>query len=343
MDKIIFILCVVFATSACSSNNKASNASDVASQTGLLAKASNFKHQRAGIKPAGYEYANAKRLSIISWNVEHFVDEHDDPYIENDRENNSKHMLEKRADFVSALKTANADIVVLQEFESAKLLKDIASNELAGLGYQFFADAPSPTWYMNVVVMSKVPLGVMYSYGNVHTPLVNWLDEHGNHASQNSLNTRTWAIDVYPSDDYSFVLSAVHLKAGRSERDVAMRLGQIDMLKAQFERFLVEDPNRNILMVGDFNSLPNSKEMQALLQGTSLGNTFTDPLESNQFTHPAHTPTRRLDYAIMNGNMLAEMVENSAKPVTFFDAAKQDALADHLPVMIEFNLQEGLQ
>ncbi|MFW8592277.1 endonuclease/exonuclease/phosphatase family protein [Glaciecola sp. 2405UD65-10] len=343
MDKIVFILCTVLSICACSSNNKQTDAGGVAAQTDLLANASSFKHQRAGIKPISYDYANAKRLKIISWNVEHFVDAHDDPYIENDRENNSKHMLKKRADLVSALKTANADIVVLQEFESAKLLRNIATTELAGMGYQFFADAPSPTWYMNVVVMSKVPLGVMYSYGNVHTPLVDWLDDNGNQASQNSLNTRTWAIDVYPSNDYSFVLSAVHLKAGRSERDIAMRLGQINMLKAQFERFLLEDPNRNILMVGDFNSLPNSKEMQALLQGTTLGNTFTDPLASNQYTHPANNPTRRLDYAIMNGNMLAEMVENSAKPVTFFDAAKQDALADHLPVMIEFYLQNRLQ
>ncbi|WP_371193207.1 endonuclease/exonuclease/phosphatase family protein [Glaciecola sp. SC05] len=293
-------------------------------------------HKNGWVMPVGYEFPDGDTVKIISWNVEHFVDEHDDPYVENRREDNPEHMGNKRADLVAALRMADADVVVLQEFESAKLLRHIAVNELADMGYQFFADAPSHTWYMNVVVMSRVPLGVLYSYGNLHTPLVDWLNDEGKPASQNRLNTRTWAIDVYPSTDYSFVMGAVHLKAGRDKRDVAMRLGQINMLKGQFERFLNEDPDRNILLVGDFNSLPNTIELNTLLSGQHNGNTFTDPLSDTDFTHTALEPQRRLDYAVMNGNMLPELVPGSAKPVSYFEPKRQDDLADHLPVVIEF-------
>jgi endonuclease/exonuclease/phosphatase family metal-dependent hydrolase len=297
-------------------------------------------YKQGWVSPVGYEYPDKESFKVISWNVEHFVDEFDDPYVDNRRENTPTHMLNKRADLVTSLKAANADIVVLQEFESAKLLREIAATDLADMGYVFFADAPSHTWYMNVVIMSRVPLGVMYSYGNLHTPVIDWLDDEGNRASQNRLNTRTWAIDVFPSEDYSFVLAAVHLKAGRGERDVGMRLGQINLLKAQFERFLHEDPERNILLVGDFNALPNTIELNTILSGTNQGNTFTDPLEDNVFTHTALSPERRLDYAIMNGNMRLEMVPDSAKPVAFFAPERQDALADHLPVVIEFYKQD---
>jgi endonuclease/exonuclease/phosphatase family metal-dependent hydrolase len=298
-------------------------------------------YKKGWVTPTDYTYPDKDRIKLISWNVEHFVDNHDDPYVDNRRENNAQHMGSKRADLVLALQQANADIVVLQEFESAKLLRDIAETELADMGYQFFADAPSHTWYMNVVIMSRVPLGVMYSYGNLHTPLVDWLDENGKPASQSRLNTRTWSIDVYPSENYSFVLSAVHLKAGRGERDIAMRLGQIGMLKAQFDRFLNEDPERNIMLVGDFNALPNTKELNAITQGISSGNTFIDPLEDDVYTHTALKPQRRLDYVVYNQNMAAEVVPNSVKPVAYFDPERQDALADHLPVVVEIITTES--
>ncbi|OFA31094.1 endonuclease/exonuclease/phosphatase [Glaciecola punicea] len=343
LQKILLIMLSAVTIAACSSNNAGleTPSSDLYLATAEVSAASSQIYKAGWSAPANYAYTNQNTLKIISWNVEHFVDQHNDPYVNNSREDDAQHMGNKRADLVIALQQANADIVVLQEFESAKLLREIASTDLADMGYQFFADAPSHTWYMNVVIMSKVPLGVMYNYGNLHTELVNWRDEDGEPATQSRLNTRTWAIEVYPSDTYSFVLGAVHLKAGRDERDIATRLGQINMLKAQFERFLNEDNNRNILLVGDFNALPNTLELSTLLAGTNAGNTFVDPLGASDFTHPAIAPVRRLDYAVMNHNMHAEMVPNSAKVITYFDAQRQDDLADHLPVVIEFFLQDA--
>ncbi|MFT6267950.1 MAG: endonuclease/exonuclease/phosphatase family metal-dependent hydrolase [Alphaproteobacteria bacterium] len=334
LHKTLLIILTTLAIAACATNNATNKVANNELATQAIYKA-------GWTAPANYEYTYQDSIKIISWNVEHFVDQHNDPYVNNRREDDAQHMGNKRADLVTALKQANADIVVLQEFESAKLLKEIAETDLADMGYQFFADAPSHTWYMNVVIMSRVPLGVMYNFGNLHTPLVNWLDEDGKSATQSRLNTRTWAIEVYPSEDYSFVLGAAHLKAGRGERDIAMRLGQINMLKAQFERFLNEDANRNILLVGDFNALPNTQELEVLLSGTNAGNTFVDPLLDTDLTHPAIAPERRLDYAVMNYNMYAEMVPNSAKPVAYFAPKRQDDLADHLPVVIEFFLRDS--
>jgi endonuclease/exonuclease/phosphatase family metal-dependent hydrolase len=347
LQKTLLVVFTALVTSACSTTNvdvkqQALNnvLSNSASDTANKPMAKQALYRAGWKKPANFEGTNNDRIKIISWNVEHFVDLHNDPYVDNRREDNAQHMGSKRADLLLALRQANADIVVLQEFESAKLLREMAATDLSDMGYQFFADAPSHTWYMNVVIMSRVPLGVMYNYGNVHTELVNWLGDDGKPATQSRLNTRTWAIEVFPTEDYSFVLGAVHLKAGRGDRDIAMRLGQINMLKAQFERFLNEDSKRNILLVGDFNALPKTQELNTLLRGTNPGNTFVDPLSDNDFTHPAIAPERRLDYAVMNQNMFAEMVPNSAKPVAYFEPKRQDDLADHLPVVIEFFLRD---
>ena len=292
--------------------------------------------KRKGITtPVGFDY-RPDTISLISWNVEHFVDLHDNPYISHPREDNPQESMKGReALLVKALKKANADIVVLQEFESVAYLKQIADQELADLGYRFFADAESFSWYMNVVIMSKVPLGTLYSYGALYTPVVDYLDDEGKPESQINLNTRMWTIDILPNENYSFALTAVHLKAGRGERNEKMRLGQINLLKNQWARMIKENKRADLMMVGDFNSTPDSKEMERLLEG-KRGNRFIDPLSGTGiFSHPSDAPRWRIDHIIYNENMQKEIVPNSVEVLNdLLSQTEMEALADHLPMRV---------
>ncbi|MEO1050019.1 MAG: endonuclease/exonuclease/phosphatase family protein [Bacteroidota bacterium] len=300
-------------------------------------------YEPAGIvKPVNFEYENKEKFKVISWNVEHFLDEHDNPYINNGREDEpAERMGDKPAMLVKALKEVNADIIVLQEFESASYLRALAQDSLLkDLGYRYFADAPSHTWYMNVVVMSKVPLGVLYAYGNVTTPLPNYTNDEGKAESQNRINTRMWSIDVYPDEDYSFVLTGLHLKAGRGPRNIAMRTGQINFLRGQFDRFLRENPNKNILVVGDLNCTPDSEEYKVLLGDAASNVQFTDPLDTAILTHPADEPRRRLDHMLANNNMAKEIVAESVHVPYIFSKEEMRTLSDHLPVVGEFYLDD---
>ena len=283
-------------------------------------------------QPNGFDY-NPSTIKILSWNVEHFVDEFDDPYVNNGRENNPNPQMDgKEALLAEAIKKADADIVVLQEFESSSYLQRIADKHFPEMGYRFFAGNESDTWYMNVVVMSKVPLGTLYSYGSLYTPVPSITTEEGELETQINLNTRMWSVDVLANANYEFVLTGVHLKAGRSERDVQMRLGQINFLKGQFSRFLKEDKKTNIVMMGDFNSLPESIEMEVLLAG-KRGNKFFDPIPNNVFSHSSKIPTRRLDYMIFNTNMMKEVVACSAKVEYILTVQDMVKLSDHLPII----------
>lgn len=289
------------------------------------------------VTPHDYNYPSESTFKILSWNVEHFVDQYDDPYIENSRENNPPENMNLRLDlFLKALKEADADIVVLQEFESAKYLRQLATDSLPDMGYLFFADIPSHNWYMNVVIMSKFPMGIMYGYGNVNTPLPGYLTESGEQESQNQINTRMWSMEVFPSPDYEILLTGVHLKAGRSDRDVAMRKGQLNFLVSQFNRMLNEDPNKNMVIVGDFNAIPASEEIALLTDNKNLKNNFIDPIDPSIFSHPANELRWRLDYMLVNKNMQSEIIKNTVKVDSFFPADTMRIISDHLPITGEF-------
>ena len=176
---------------------------------------------------------------------------------------------------------------------------------------------------MNVVIMSKVPLGTFYSYGSLYTPTPSIKDENGNIETQINLYTRLWSIDVLPNANYDFNLTGVYLKAGRGERNEQICIGQINFSKNQLQRFLKEDRKANLIIMGDFNVYPDSREMQILLEGKK-GSWFDDPLDSNIFSHPSSDPSRRLDYMLPNANMLKEFVSESMK-IDYF-LSKKDIL-----------------
>ncbi|SDG63886.1 endonuclease/exonuclease/phosphatase family protein [Psychroflexus sediminis] len=289
------------------------------------------------VVPADYQYPEDETFKVLSWNVEHFVDAYDDPYIDASRENDpTPEMENKLAYLAEALKNADADIIVLQEFESTKFLREIAKDHLTGMGYEFFASAPSDGWYMNVVLMSKFPLGILYAYGNVTTPVVDYKNDEGLSETQNNLNTRMWSIEVFPSKDYDFILTGLHLKAGRGERNESMRLGQINFLKDQFSRFVDRNASQDLLIAGDLNSTLGSQEIKTLKRGNTEGNSFFDPLPEEVLTHPSDQPSRRLDYILFNGNMQDEYIPGTAKVPELLEDEKMQAVSDHLPIVIQF-------
>ena len=248
--------------------------------------------------PVTYAWPESQTFKVLSWNVEHFVDPFDDPYIDNRRENypDSSMTQSKVQGLITTIRKANADIVVLQEFESAKYLERLAKDSLPEMGYRFFADAPSRTWYMNVAIMSRYPLGVMYGYHEVYTPVEDWENDEGHTETQHHINTRMWTTEVFTSQENRIYLTGLHLKAGRGERNEGMRKGQIRFLKQQFERFIEEDPQSSLLVLGDLNAYPTSEEIQLLKSSNSESTKFIDPLDTTIMTHTADNPRRRLDY-----------------------------------------------
>ncbi|MEM8894209.1 MAG: endonuclease/exonuclease/phosphatase family protein [Bacteroidota bacterium] len=328
MKAVVFLLFIGIAFTSCTppqEKSATSSTSQVLSDSSVIAI------------PVGYEYPEGETLSVLSWNVEHFVDPFDDPYINNAREDNPSEQMEEKVNlFIAALKKANADVVVLQEFESEKYLMALARDSFPELGYQFFSDAASPGWYMNVILMSRFPIGELRAYGDVTTPVTGYRNDEGQKETQSMINTRMWTLQIFPAADYEFWLTGVHLKAGRGERNIAMRTGQITYLQRQFEQLIAINPSANLMMAGDFNAYPMSAELALLTSPLSGVEAMIDPLDTAVYTHPADEPVRRLDYMIYNQNMSNEVVPGSVDVAHLFSADSMRIISDHLPVMGSF-------
>jgi len=313
----LFLLIIAFAISSCSND-----------QDGTFRSALQ--------NPPWYDPGQMDTLTVLSWNTEHFVDDHDNPYIDNDRENNpSPDLQERRERLADVLKLADADIVVFQEFESSSYARILAEQYFPELGYEVFTGSESDDWYMNVVVMSRIPLGTFYSYAASNTPIEGELDEDGDSAGQTFLNNRMWSVDVMVSDAYDFNLTGVHLKAGRGDRNMNWRIGMYGLLRKQFGLMKRLDDEKNLLVVGDFNSTPDSPEFEYFL-GKQTDLRFVDPLAgTGVFSHPADSVFWRIDHIIPDTSMEPEIVDGSVTVFTPFSPDSMAFIADHLPMMVK--------
>jgi len=286
--------------------------------------------------PIGYSFPQKDTFSVLTWNVEHFVDDYDNPYITNAMEDKPKEVA-KRIDLLAGmLKQINADVVVFEEFENRNLAMKIAKEKLPELGYRFFSACESSDWYMNVVIMSKVPLGMSYNYANLYTPIENFKDSLGRPEVQNNVNARILTTEVRAKANFRFYLTGVHLKAGRNKRDTAARMGQVKLLHTQANRFLQTDKQANMLLVGDFNSTPESEEFKFLLQGDKYAQ-FIDPLSGTTiFSHPSTKPRWRIDHMLMNKHMASYLLPKGVKVAEGLDAEKLKEVSDHLPMVAKF-------
>ena len=302
-----------------------------------------FPGAAAQALPVGYAYPAHDTLRVVTWNVEHFVDAHDDPYVSNARENAPPaDMAERRALLGRALRALDADVVVLQEFESVAFAEALARELVPELGYRFFAGAPSPSWYQNVVVMSRLPLGVLRAYGLVTTPVEDWRDSLGRAETQSLVNNRMWTVELRARPGYTVQLTGLHLKAGGSPRDVGHRLGQVRFLRGELARLQQLEPAANLLVVGDLNATPESRELRLFRGEDGAGEPrLVDPLPATMLTHPTDRPTRRIDHVLVGQAMLPELVPGSARVARPLGDAELRRVSDHLPVTVTFVTRDG--
>jgi len=296
-------------------------------------------YQKEVAKPCWYQSIPVT-LTIASWNIEHFVDEYDNPYIDNNREDSPQGDMEQRRELLAeAIRRLNADVVVFQELESDSYLKTLSKDFFPELGYQVFAALESPDWYMNVVLMSRVPLGMFYSYAHIETPIPGQKDDDGNTTSQMLTNNRMWTADLMINQDYRVTLTGLHLKAGRGERNEAWRMGQIRLLRSHLQMLMKLEPDRNMLIAGDLNTTPGSREFNLLLG--SKPPLFIDPLEgTDSFSHPSDSLFWRIDHILPNQNLAREMVPNSTHIIEPLSREEMIKISDHLPLISRFVTKE---
>ncbi|MEM1116735.1 MAG: endonuclease/exonuclease/phosphatase family protein [Bacteroidota bacterium] len=290
-----------------------------------------------------YAYPPGDTVRVATYNLEHFVDLHDSPYIDARRESapDPEAVREKHRLFAEALRVLDADVVSLQEVEGEGLIRALVDSLAPDLGYRFVASADDADWYMNVVVLSRLPLGPLTTFADAVTPIPGQTDDAGRPEATDLANHRLVAVDVYARPGYTLTVAAAHLKAGRSDRDEAWRTGQANLLHAWLGQRFRAPEAANVVLAGDLNAVPGSPSFAALLNADGARGPVRlgDPLPADgAFSHPADDPQRRLDHVLVSAGAAPEMVAGSAAVVVPIPEAER--LSDHLPVVVDLVARE---
>ena len=292
----------------------------------------------------GYAYPADDTVRVATFNLEHFVDAYDDPYVSARRESEvdtagvgRKHRL-----FAEALRALDADVLALQEVEGEGVIRALVDRLVPEMGYRFVASADDADWYQNVVVLSRLPLGPLTTFADAATPIAGSVDDEGRPEVSDMINHRLFAVDVYARPDYAFTLAAAHLKAGRSPRDEAWRTAQAALLHAWLGQRFPDPAAANVLLAGDLNAVPGSPSFGAILNADgALGPVrLGDPLAGVEaLSHPADDPQRRLDHVLVSGGAMPELVPGSARVAVPLPEPRR--LSDHLPVVVDLVARDG--
>src|SRR5690606_20868835 len=109
-------------------------------------------------------------------------------------------------------------------------------------------------------------------------------------------------------------------------------------LHTEFARLVAGHPQANLLVVGDLNTTPDTREFRLLLnEGGTVA--LVNPVPFTP-SHPAEAPTRQIDHLLVNAGMLPELVPGSARVATPLGIEQMARTSDHLPVTATFVARE---
>ena len=293
-------------------------------------------------------------LRIASYNVLNYFDDVDDPELSGEWDDkdlaSSPQQLKALAD---SIREINADVIALQEVESRAALIRFRDTHLADLGYQHVGSLDAG-YYRGVEqsVLSRVPITSISNWPGLSTADVRRVGPGFQPVPESPVSEfqrSPLMVDLRTEEGYEFTLLIVHLKAGGKSHAYRREAEGLKLLElvAAIER---EDPDRNIVVLGDFNAKYSYKSMRLLFEGGLVDTMQCRATESSDEDTPlwvTHESGRTLDYILLNSAMYNEFVPGSAFVLgtlypgdsSHYNWRTEDPPAghasDHYPVAIE--------
>ncbi|MBI1290744.1 hypothetical protein GC173_05815 [bacterium] len=274
-------------------------------------------------------------IKVMSWNLEHFVDPFDDPYVKNEKEDTPEvKPSEVLQSLAYSIKEINPDVMILEEVESDRAVRLFLDSFLPGHDYKYYAGVEAMDWYQNVVIVSRLPIGRIVSLRERE------ITSATQNRTRNDINNRLLGAEILGPGRSRFFVAGLHLKAGRPDADVEWRKLQAGIVQEMLAHESAAEPGLPILVAGDMNMLPKSEEYVALTEGGSIK--LQSPFEKwgFPFTHTADAPERTFDYIFHNSAMEAFYAAESASVPTPLSPQDMRKISDHLPVVATYNIPQ---
>lgn len=299
-------------------------------------------------------------IRVATYNLENLFDGEDDPTLSGRQEDiddeKPRHELIALA---RTIKRIDADVLCVEEVESLAALTAFRDTYLAGLGYEHIVsiDAGDERGIEQAVLSRfplsegenwpQKPLGGKHpaKYGNQE----NWYagEPIVFHRSPLMVDVTVPAGARGNDDAYTLTVVVVHHKSGRYSgywREAEAK-GLAEILKAARKA----NPERNVLVLGDFNATTGTPEVKTLLRAG-----FTDLADEAGLSGDAavsHESGRRIDLILANEAAMGEILPETlfvlgtpARPdgIDWRDMPTFEGYAsDHYPVVVDLRPVEG--
>jgi len=297
-------------------------------------------------------------VRVASYNVLNLFDDVDDPELSGRQEDIDDTKPEAQlAALAETIQKIDADILCLQEVESEAALRWFLEGYLSDMGYaHVLSPDAGDERGIEQSVLSRYPIvnseqWVRMPLGGVHP------DEYGDrenwYAGQDITYHRSpLRADIQiPGDDdaepYELTVFVLHCKSGRYSQ--YWRDAEAEALAAELTEVMAAEPDRNILVVGDFNATADQMSVVAYLDA-GLHDLFVESGMGTPET-TTHESGRRIDYILFNDAVAGELLMESRRVVgtpalpegrDWRDEWRPDGYAaDHYPLMVDIVPSDG--
>lgn len=280
----------------------------------------------------------ADTFSVATYNLENYLDESAGP-----RHPKSEAAKDKIREMIRAMKP---DVLAVEEIGSTDTLLELRSSLRAeGLNYPHWSHVAGFDTNIHVAVLSRFPFLACQPHTNEGFLL---------NGRRFRVSRGFAEVDVQVNAEYKFTLIAAHLKSRREvpQADEAdLREQEAAVLRELIDARLRTDPNLNLIVLGDFNDLKDSKPIRTIIGRGNRALIDTRPAEKNgELPAASHSPVAlrnvtwtyyfskndtysRIDYLLLSHGMAREWLTNA----TYVLALPGWGVAsDHRPIIAGF-------
>lgn len=286
----------------------------------------------------------SESFRIATYNVENYLDQP----TESRRHVKSEAAKAKIRETILAM---NPDVIALPEMGPLSALLELRDSlKKEGLDFPHYEHVRGFDTNIHVALLSKFPIVARRPHTNANFLL---------NGRRFQVSRGFLEVDIKVKNDYQFTLLAAHLKSRRPIPDAdeaELRFEEAKILRGIVDKHLAQNPEANIVVLGDFNDTYNTKGVKEIVgrgrtrlvdtrPATRNGDNLPNPVNPNYFprndtwTHyyGVEDSYSRIDYLMLSPGMAKEWVKSESYiPVI----PNWGIGSDHRPVLATFEAED---
>jgi endonuclease/exonuclease/phosphatase family metal-dependent hydrolase len=281
-----------------------------------------------------FSNASEQTFRVATYNLESYLDQPSG--------RRKAKLPEAKAKICENILAIKPDVIALEEMGTTNALLELQSSlNKGGLDLPFWEHVSAHDTNIHLAVLSKWP----FTSRRPHTNEAFLIGKRRYFVSRGFAE-----VEIELNSKYRFTLIAAHLKSRLvigSANEAEERLQEATLLRELIDSGLSKNPELNLIVVGDFNDIPDSAPLKTIL-GNGRNPLFD--LRPAERPHPPHIPSgehavtwtyhfakddvfSRIDYILVSRGMSHEWLNEDTY---VFSGPDWGVASDHRPVVADF-------